>query len=143
MITLDDSLRSRIDLIDYLLGHDPLVLLPQCDLLLFLTPLLSLELQGQLLMRLVGAVTLGDIQHARVGHEVDINVRFPIPEDLFLGSGLQDKPLGVLVAVLVLLHIRGEWDEHRVVTLEHLGLIEKVLLQKFLPKLLRRLLQRY
>jgi hypothetical protein len=90
MVALDDSLRGRIDLIDDLLGHDPLVLLPQCDLLLFLSPLLSLELKGQLLMRLVGTVTLGDIQHARVGHEIDIYVRFPITEDLLLGSSLQD-----------------------------------------------------
>ena len=124
MVALNDPLRGRIDLIDDLLRHDPLVLLPQRDLLLFLAPLLALELQGQLLMRLVGTVTLGDIQHARVGHEVDIDVRFPITEDLFLRSGLQNQPLGVLVAVLVLLHIRGERYEHRVVTLEHLRLVE-------------------
>ena len=94
-------------------------------------------------MRLVGTITLGDIQHARVSHEVDIYVRFSIPKDLFFGPGLQNQSLGVLVAVLVLLHIRGERNEHRVVTLEHLRLVEQVLLQEFLPELLRRLLQRY
>ena len=56
MITLDDPLGSLIDLIDDLPGSDPLILLPLRDVLLVLTPLLTLQLQCQLLLGLVTAI---------------------------------------------------------------------------------------